>query len=265
MIEDAKDMAGEASASLSDAEVSPGESDPLAAGEDAAYVAAVWKRRADALRVSRRLERSSVVEAEAEKGRKAHWLLARIGPRLYALPVGHVVSVVELPPGATGTPVPGAPMTFWGLLTIKGEIRPIFDGASLLAVPADESQKGDGTDSENGDSDISAHILLLRPTMAGATSSGVDSDLVGLRVDHAEGVLHLSPAIYDAEAAQQQGETSGRFVQQAVPMPEAGNTAGTQRFALTIDVSRLLAHLRGDGTEADTPAGQSPHFEENVT
>jgi purine-binding chemotaxis protein CheW len=69
----------------------------------------------------------------------AEYLRVRVGAEHYALPVEHVVEIVEL---GRLTPVPGAAETVLGLRNLRGEVLAAIDLAGLLGIEGDGAAQG---------------------------------------------------------------------------------------------------------------------------
>jgi purine-binding chemotaxis protein CheW len=68
----------------------------------------------------------------AHRGVK-RWLVARVGARLCALPLDHVVEILRPLPVE---PIEGAPSFVLGLCILRGAPTPVVDAAGLLGEPA---------------------------------------------------------------------------------------------------------------------------------
>lgn len=94
-------------------------------------------------------------------------LVFRLGNERYGIEVARLLEVIANP---LCTPVPGGPAHLWGVLHVRGEIRPVWDLYRMLGLPAPEPGGPE-------------HVLLLR---------GRDGAF-GARVGAVEDILLLTP------------------------------------------------------------------------
>ena len=92
-------------------------------------------------------------------------MVFRLGGARYSIELEHVAEVIPLP---AVTPVPGAPKHIAGVISVRGEVRPLMDLKALLGIPGGEANPGYG-------------LLLNKPSPG-----------LGLQVDVLEGVGHFA-------------------------------------------------------------------------
>lgn len=190
---------------------------------------AVWEQRYAALHESRKRLRYTEDGEHARSQETARGVVVLVGAQRFAVPMDAVTEVIPLPIGAAGTMVPGAPVEFWGLIMVRGEVRPVFDLGRLLNIvePAIiEEREGAG------------HVLFVR------SGDGLrDSELLGLRADRVEGIV-LLPESDTMTGSSEMTIGHGRFVSRSVTVSE--ETPLLQIVA----IPALLAYLRGGNDDA---------------
>jgi chemotaxis signal transduction protein len=108
-------------------------------------------------------------------------IVFQLGEARYSIGLEHVAEVIPLP---AVTPVPGAPKHIAGVISVRGEIRPLMDLKALLGIPGEAANPGYG-------------LLLNKPSPG-----------LGLQVDVLEGVSHF--AREDAELVDISRYVTGR-------------------------------------------------------
>jgi purine-binding chemotaxis protein CheW len=101
-------------------------------------------------------------------------LVFNLGQQRYALPVGHVSSVV---PRASLTPLPGAPVDLIGLLRLRGALCPVIDIRARLGLAASVPHIGE------------CIVVMQTPTFR-----------IGLLVDGIQGVVAAATDAIDPPA-----------------------------------------------------------------
>lgn len=185
----------------------------------------IWQRRFDTLREMRQ----RTTPTDHARRSEDRYVVIRCADQRFAIPLKTVSEVLPLTVGQKGTMVPEAPAAFWGLLLVRGEVRPVFDFQQLLSVSA--SSTDPWTDTNTG------HIVFVR-----LTYHGQDRETVGLKVDRVENIIVVSEA--DAHSTQAGGVRPSRFVQR-VQTDDAD-----ARSLFFLDVTALLTYLRGDTPES---------------
>jgi chemotaxis signal transduction protein len=117
-----------------------------------------------------RAQRLAVVPPNAAAASREPVIVFRLGAARYSIGLEYVAEVIPL---HAVTPVPGTPKHIAGVISVRGEIRPLMDLKSLLGLPG-------------GDAEVGYGLMLNRPKPG-----------LGLQVDAVEGVGHFNPA--DAE------------------------------------------------------------------
>jgi chemotaxis signal transduction protein len=192
--------------------------------DDPAYQESIWKRRAERLQQETLRWRTP---SEVKTDTRARWLLAVVGERKYALPLEQIAAVIQTRPEERGTPVPGAPPSFWGLLAVRGEVYSVFDMRVLLREEQSSVPK------EEGEAASGSPILLLKAPEAS------EDERLGLYIDRAESILTQgTPAAVEAPAL----ETP--FLRGMISL-----TDNEDGFALVVDISALRVFLTRDTAE----------------
>ena len=197
------------------------------------HLTAIWEQRYATLhesrkRLARREESERAYSLETTRG-----VVAQIGAQRFAVPLSDVTEIIPLPTGTTGTPIPGAPPEFWGLILVRGEVRPVFDLGRLLSV-AERTDTGEREDA--------GHVIFVR-----SRGTQRENEILGLRTDRVEGIVQLPES--DTMVPSSEGTTGhGRFVTHSVTVSEE------TPLLQIIDIPTLLLYLRG-GSEDDTTSG----------
>jgi purine-binding chemotaxis protein CheW len=137
----------------------------------------------------------------------------RLGQGRYAIEMEHLAEVVPL---TNFAPVPRSPAHFLGMISVRGELRPVVDLKFLLGQGSDETGN-------------SGFVLLLHPHASG--------EQIGLKADSVDQVREIRPE----ELTQ---ISSGVFV-------AALKTESEKNAIALLDVDALWAHVLFSETTAD--------------